>query len=143
MSEDTEPALLTESQIDERLRADAPLWVRHGEQIVREFEAESFLAAVALVERIAKLAERAAHHPDILIHRYRHLRLTLSTHSAGGITAADLALAAQIDALLERAARTAPLTAPRRACGVTDRARTASRIAQGSRPDRGRIPCYR
>jgi 4a-hydroxytetrahydrobiopterin dehydratase len=100
VSQPAKPTLLTEAQIDQRLREEAPLWVRDGAVIVREIETESFLAAVALVERIAQLAERAGHHPDILIHRYRHLRLTLSTHSAGGLTAADAALAAQIDALL-------------------------------------------
>jgi len=46
---------------------------------------------------VAEAAEAANHHPDILVHDYKHVRLTLSTHSAGGITANDFALAATID----------------------------------------------
>jgi 4a-hydroxytetrahydrobiopterin dehydratase len=46
--------------------------------------------------RIADAAEAADHHPDLDI-RYRHLRVVLSTHSEGGITGKDLALAAEVD----------------------------------------------
>ena len=45
------------------------------------------------------VAEAADHHPDILVHGWNKVRLTLSTHSEGGVTAADLALAEQLDAL--------------------------------------------
>ena len=46
---------------------------------------------------MAALAEAANHHPDILVHGYNMVRLTLSTHSEGGLTGADFKLAAQID----------------------------------------------
>ena len=52
------------------------------------------------MNRVADAAEAANHHPDILVHGWNGLRFTLSTHSEGGVTEADLALAATIDALV-------------------------------------------
>jgi 4a-hydroxytetrahydrobiopterin dehydratase len=54
---------------------------------------------MALANAVAEAANEANHHPDILIHDYKHVRLTLSTHSAGGITENDFALADTIDGL--------------------------------------------
>ena len=90
---------LSDSEIDARLGLLGPAWRREGDSIVAELECADFAAVVALVNRIAAEAERADHHPDILIHGYRRLRLTLSTHSAGGLTQRDFALASAIDAL--------------------------------------------
>jgi 4a-hydroxytetrahydrobiopterin dehydratase len=72
-------------------------WRREGDALVRDWRFQDFAAAIAFVERVAELAERANHHPDILVHGWNKVRLTLSTHSEGGITAADLALAQQLD----------------------------------------------
>jgi Pterin-4a-carbinolamine dehydratase len=63
------------------------------------FTFADFAGAIAFVNRVAEAAEAANHHPDILVHGWKHVRLTLSTHSQGGLTDADFALAAQIDAL--------------------------------------------
>lgn len=90
---------LSDSEIDARLGSLGPAWRREGDSIVAELECADFAAAVALVNRIAAEAERANHHPDILIHDYRRLRITLSTHAAGGLTQHDFALASAIDAL--------------------------------------------
>jgi 4a-hydroxytetrahydrobiopterin dehydratase len=93
-------ALLSDEQIEERL-AQVPYWRRgEGATIVLELELASFAAAIALVERVAEAAETANHHPDILVHGWNKLRLTLSTHSAGGLTDADFALARQIELLV-------------------------------------------
>jgi 4a-hydroxytetrahydrobiopterin dehydratase len=73
-------------------------WRREGDAIVRDWRFADFAAAIAFVERVAELAEEANHHPDILVHSWNKVRLTLSTHSEGGITAADLALAGRLDA---------------------------------------------
>ncbi len=73
--------------------------VGDGGEIVREWKLEDFAAAVAFVDRVAELAEAANHHPDILLHGWNRVRLTLSTHSEGGLTDADFGLAAQIDSL--------------------------------------------
>jgi 4a-hydroxytetrahydrobiopterin dehydratase len=89
--------LLSDEQIEQHLHGSE--WRRDGGQIVREHELADFAAAVDRVDRVAALAEAADHHPDILIHGWNKLRLTLSTHSEGGLTEADFALAAQIDAL--------------------------------------------
>jgi 4a-hydroxytetrahydrobiopterin dehydratase len=72
-------------------------WRREGDAIVRDVERADFAAAMALAVRAGELAEAADHHPDILVHGYNQVRFTLSTHSEGGITQADLDLAAQID----------------------------------------------
>ena len=69
-----------------------------GDEIERTYELASFPAAVAFVGRIADAAEAANHHPDLDI-RYRKVRVALSTHSEGGITDKDFALATQVDGL--------------------------------------------
>jgi 4a-hydroxytetrahydrobiopterin dehydratase len=92
-------ATLSEAEIDERLR-DLPSWRREGAgEITRDREFPNFAVAMRFVNRVAELAEEANHHPDILVHGWNHVRLTLSTHSQGGVTDADLALAARIDEL--------------------------------------------
>ncbi len=90
-------ARLTVEEIDARL--DGRAWTREGDAIVRDLKLPDFAAAIALVNRVAVAAEDAGHHPDILIHGWNRVRLTLSTHSEGAITEADLALAAAIDDL--------------------------------------------
>lgn len=82
---------------------DAPTagadWAREPDSLTREWTLEDFPAALAFVNRVGELAEEQGHHPDILIHGWNRVRLTLSTHSSGTLTAADEALAAAIDAL--------------------------------------------
>ena len=90
-------ARLTDGEIDERLAGSA--WHREGDSIVRNVECDGFTAAMALANAVADAANAANHHPDILVHGYKHVRLTLSTHSAGGITENDFALARTIDGL--------------------------------------------
>jgi 4a-hydroxytetrahydrobiopterin dehydratase len=90
-------ALLSDAQIEQHLQGSQ--WQRDGDSIVRDLQLADFAAAIALVDRVAELAESANHHPDILVHGWNKLRLTLSTHSAGGLTAADFALAERIDSL--------------------------------------------
>ena len=92
-------ALLSDEELRARL-ASLPAWRadRAGE-ITSEREFADFAAAIAFVDRVAELAEAADHHPDILVHGWSKVRLVLSTHSQGGVTEADLALAAQLDAL--------------------------------------------
>jgi 4a-hydroxytetrahydrobiopterin dehydratase len=73
-------------------------WSQSGSEISRTVECASFPVAIALVQRVADEAEQRDHHPDIDI-RWRTLRFTLSTHSAGGLTQRDLDLADEIDRL--------------------------------------------
>ena len=90
---------LPEPEIAERVARLPPAWRREGDAIVADLELADFAAAIALVDRIAAAAEAADHHPDLLVHGYNRLRITLSTHAAGGLTDRDFALAATIDAL--------------------------------------------
>jgi 4a-hydroxytetrahydrobiopterin dehydratase len=89
--------LLTDQAIEERLRDSG--WSREDASIVRNFKFADFAEAVAFVNRVADVAEEANHHPDILIHGWNNVRLTLSTHSAGGLTGADFDVAARLDGL--------------------------------------------
>lgn len=91
--------VLSDTQVSEGL-ANLAEWTREGDAITRTIKAPSFLEGIELVRKVAAAAEAADHHPDIDI-RWRNLTFTLSTHSAGGITEQDLALAAQIDALAQ------------------------------------------
>jgi 4a-hydroxytetrahydrobiopterin dehydratase len=74
-------------------------WRSEGDALVRDFEFEDFAGAMAFVDRVAEAAEAANHHPDILVHGWNKVRLTLSTHSEGGVTDADRELARTIDGL--------------------------------------------
>ena len=66
---------------------------------MRDFKFKDFAEAMAFVNRVAGVAEERNHHPDILVHGWNNVRLTLSTHSEGGVTDNDRALAEQIDRL--------------------------------------------
>ena len=89
--------LLTDEQIAERL-GGVPGWTRQGDSIVHAQTLADFKAALLYVGAVAYLAEAANHHPDITI-QWNKVTLTLSTHSAGGLTAKDFALAEQISGL--------------------------------------------
>jgi 4a-hydroxytetrahydrobiopterin dehydratase len=88
---------LTDEVIQERLAAGP--WQRDGDAIVRELTLNDFAAAIAFVNRVAEAAEAANHHPDITVHGYNKVKLSLSSHSAGGITEADFKLARTLDDL--------------------------------------------
>lgn len=71
-------------------------WTREGDALVKVVRKADFAEALAYVNAVGALAEAADHHPDIDI-RWNTVTLALSTHSAGGLTAKDLDMAAQID----------------------------------------------
>ena len=73
-------------------------WTLDGDAIRKQFTFKNFLEAIAFVNRLAPEAERADHHPDILIN-YKRVTLTYSTHSEGGLTEKDFAGAAAADRL--------------------------------------------
>jgi 4a-hydroxytetrahydrobiopterin dehydratase len=89
--------LLSDDEIASALQESA--WERDGEQIVRTWELADFAAALAFVNRVGELAEARNHHPDILLHGWNKVRLSVTNHSAGGLTEADFELAGAIDAL--------------------------------------------
>jgi 4a-hydroxytetrahydrobiopterin dehydratase len=91
------PKLLTDDEISSRL--DGQPWKREGDQIVRELTFKDFKQAIAFVDRVADAAEEAGHHPDILVHGWNKVRLSLTNHSAGGLTEADFQLAGRLEEL--------------------------------------------
>ena len=74
-------------------------WRQEGEALVRDQKFKDFAEAMAYVNRVADLAEEVDHHPDILVHGWNNVRLTLTTHSAGKLTGNDHEMARRIDAL--------------------------------------------
>jgi len=74
-------------------------WREEGAELVRDFEFGDFAGALAFVNRVGEVAEELNHHPDILVHGWNKVRLTLSTHSEGRVTDADHTLAGRIDGL--------------------------------------------
>jgi 4a-hydroxytetrahydrobiopterin dehydratase len=80
---------ISAKHINARLK-DFPGWSREGHSLTRQFVFKSFPDAIAFVTRLAFDAEAADHHPDLLIN-YRHVTVTWSTHSAGGVTEKDFA----------------------------------------------------
>lgn len=89
--------LLSDDDIAGRLRA-LNGWARSGREISKTFERKDFTDAMAFVTAVALLSEKGNHHPDIDI-RWNKVRLTLSTHSEGGLTEKDFTLAQKIEAL--------------------------------------------
>ncbi len=89
--------LLNEMQIRKELRRTRG-WKRSGAEIRKTVRKTDFVHAMAFVNAVALLAERANHHPDIDI-RWNTVSLTLSTHSAGGLTQKDFDLARAINAV--------------------------------------------
>ena len=67
-------------------------WTEQDAALTREFELDSFPAAISFVDRLAELAETENHHPDIDI-RYRRVTVRWTTHSEGGITEKDREMA--------------------------------------------------
>jgi 4a-hydroxytetrahydrobiopterin dehydratase len=90
-------ARLSDEEIAERLSGSG--WRREGDEIVRDWKLADFAGAMRFVNRVADLAEEADHHPDILVHGWNRVRLSLTTHSAGGLTEADFGMAERIDSL--------------------------------------------
>ncbi len=90
-------ALLSDAEIDERL-SGLPGWERSGGAIARTFGCGDFVGSTRFVEALVGPAEEMNHHPDLAI-SWDKVTVTISTHSEGGLTAADFELAGKVDAL--------------------------------------------
>ena len=75
-----------------------PEWTKKGSTITRIFQFRDFSTAIEFVNAVARLAERASHHPDIDI-RWNKVTLSLTTHDEGGLTEKDFELAMKADQL--------------------------------------------
>ena len=74
-------------------------WKREGDNIVRDWKFKDFAEAIAFVNRVAEAAEEANHHPDIIVHGWNKVRLSLTNHSAGALTDVDFEMAGKFDGL--------------------------------------------
>jgi 4a-hydroxytetrahydrobiopterin dehydratase len=92
---------LNEDQIRENLSQIGD-WQREGSWLVRDFKFQNFKNAMAFVNQVADEAEAMDHHPDIFIHDWNKVRLSLMTHSEGGLTEKDFKLARQINGIADR-----------------------------------------
>jgi 4a-hydroxytetrahydrobiopterin dehydratase len=90
-------ALLGSNEIEAML-ADLDGWERQGDAIVKSFERGDFVGSVRFVDSLVGPAEAMGHHPDVAI-SWATVTVTISTHSEGGLTAADFELAGKIEAL--------------------------------------------
>jgi 4a-hydroxytetrahydrobiopterin dehydratase len=90
-------ALLSDSEIELKL-AELPGWERAEAAIAKEFDRGDFVGSAKFVAALVQPAEAINHHPDLEI-SWATVKVTISTHSEGGLTAADFELAAKIDAL--------------------------------------------
>jgi 4a-hydroxytetrahydrobiopterin dehydratase len=91
--------LRSDEEIGRRLQGSA--WRRVGDEIVRDMKLADFAEAMRLVNAVAAEAEAMNHHPDILVHGWNRVRLSVTDHAEGGLTDADFALAERIDALTD------------------------------------------
>ena len=89
--------LLPDSEIESRL-ADLEGWERRGDAIVKTFELADFVGSVGFIDRVVEPAEEMGHHPDLSV-SWNKVRVSITTHAAGGLTENDFELAKRIDAL--------------------------------------------
>jgi 4a-hydroxytetrahydrobiopterin dehydratase len=96
MSEE-QPKALSDAEV-ERRSAQLEGWKVAGKALEKEYEFEDFASALAFVDRLGEAAEEQGHHPDVFL-TWGKVKLTLSTHSVGGLSASDFQLAASADRL--------------------------------------------
>lgn len=93
---------MQKDEISEKL-AGHPAWRLDDDgQLTAEFIFKNFGQAMLFANAVAHLAESLDHHPDLFIHSYKHVRVSVSSHDVGGITGRDFRLIGLIDALPQR-----------------------------------------
>ena len=92
------PERLSDSDVEQKLK-DLNGWTRTGDAIEKEFKFKDFGGALEFVNQVGAKAEEMDHHPDLFLHDWNQVKITLSTHSAKGLTNNDIELAGRIEAL--------------------------------------------
>ena len=87
--------LLSDDEIDSRL-AELQGWGREGETIVKTYELGDFVGSIGFVDGVVEPAEEMGHHPDLSV-SWSKVRVSITTHAAGGLTANDFELAKRIE----------------------------------------------
>lgn len=88
--------VLSPQEIEKKL-SEIPGWKFGDNSIGNEFQLKDFKGALAFVNKVGDEAEKMDHHPDIFIHSWNKVKITISTHSAGGVTQNDFNLAKKIE----------------------------------------------
>ncbi len=88
--------ILSSNEIDEKLK-EITNWIFKNNSITKEFLLKDFKSALLFVNKVGNEAEKMDHHPDIFLHSWNKVKITISTHSAGGVTQNDFNLAKKID----------------------------------------------
>jgi 4a-hydroxytetrahydrobiopterin dehydratase len=88
---------LDDERIASRL-AELEGWEREGDAIAKTFKLSDFVGSVDFVNKLTGPAEEMNHHPDLSV-SWNQVRVSITTHAAGGLTANDFELAKRIDAL--------------------------------------------
>jgi len=91
-------SLLSENEIKKHITSLSG-WIKEGNLIERQFQFKDFVEALSFVIKVGEEAEKMNHHPDIFIHSWNKVKITISTHSEGGITNKDFQLAEKIEGL--------------------------------------------
>jgi 4a-hydroxytetrahydrobiopterin dehydratase len=87
--------LLNDDEIESRLKRSE--WERERDELVREWRFDSFAEAIEFVNAVAEVAEDSNQHPDIYVHGWNKVKLSLTTPAAGGLTEDDFAMAVKLD----------------------------------------------
>ena len=86
------------SEIEARkLLSELKGWTLRGKLIEKKFVFSNFVEALAFTNKVGDLAESEGHHPDIFIHQYKNVTISLWTHAVSGLTENDFIVAAKID----------------------------------------------
>jgi len=88
--------LLTKDELTKNL-SSLTGWKDEGKEISKLFQLKDFAEALSFVNKVGAEAEKMDHHPDIFIHSWNKVKITISTHSEGGITKKDFQLADKIE----------------------------------------------
>ena len=91
-------SLLNKEEINQSL-SKLYNWLIEGNQLAKLFQFKDFAEALSFVNKVGAEAENMDHHPDIFIHSWNKVKITISTHSEGGITKKDFELAEKIEGL--------------------------------------------
>jgi 4a-hydroxytetrahydrobiopterin dehydratase len=72
-------------------------WILEGDMLVKDFVFDDFMSAMGFMNKVAEIAEKIRHHPNMLIHQYNHVRISLQSHDVKAVTDIDYSLADLID----------------------------------------------
>ncbi|MCC6254429.1 MAG: 4a-hydroxytetrahydrobiopterin dehydratase [Ignavibacteriaceae bacterium] len=87
---------LNQDQIDSNL-SKLSGWIFENDSIEKQFQFKDFIEALSFVNAVGMEAEKMNHHPDILMFAWNKVKITISTHDAGGVTEKDFSLAQKIE----------------------------------------------